>query len=67
MKIEINTSVRTIQRVNMILNAALEQIESRDDLKEFFDVKEKDVKSIKSFRKKLIDSYFKQRDSKEAE
>lgn len=61
MKIEVNTTERAVTRINMILKHAMNSIEKSDDLKEYFDVKEKDFKSIESFRQKMIKGLFKNR------
>ncbi len=59
MKIEITTSIRTIERVNMILEHALNQIEDSEALISYFDCNERDIKSIRSFRKSIIKSFLK--------
>ena len=61
MKIEINTSVRTIERLNVLLGFAINEIENSvrsEAMKEYFDLKRKDdLKSLESFRKQLINNH----------
>lgn len=59
MIVEIKTSVRTFKRVNMILEHACNQIENSAALLSYFDCNEKDIESIRSFRKKMIKSFLK--------
>lgn len=56
MKITVETSVRTIERVNAIIAHAIDELSKPEKKahREFFDINDKDLKSLASFRKKCI-------------
>jgi hypothetical protein len=61
MKIEITTSVRTLERINAILGMVIYEIENgtnSEAMKEHFDLKRKDdLKTLEIFRKQLINNH----------
>lgn len=56
MKIEIATTVRAVEMTNYLLAQAIKSAENSKEVRDSLGISEKDLKAIKGFRKKLVDS-----------
>ena len=56
MKIEIVTTVRAVEMTNYLLAQAIKSAENSKEVWDSLGISEKDLKVIKGFRKKLVDS-----------
>lgn len=56
MKIEIVTTVRAVEMTNYLLAQAIKSAENSKEVRDSLGISEKDLKVIKGFRKKLVDS-----------
>ncbi len=57
MKLEINTSAKAIEVVNMILGKGISAIEKNKDIQSMFRLSDTDIKNAKAFRKSLLKSF----------
>lgn len=56
MKTEIVTTVRAVEKTNYLLAQAIKSAENSKEVRDSLGISEKDLKVIKGFRKKLVDS-----------
>ena len=56
MKIEIVTTAKAVEKTNYLLAQAIKSAENGKEVRDSLGISEKDLKVIKGFRKKLVDS-----------